>query len=72
MEESGKTNTRKYIITILNSLWKTHNVVETLSFVGSANTSVFLFYVQEILIPQPWVVAIVALQSTATVTADTV
>ncbi|MGQ9872946.1 transposase [Leptodesmis sp.] len=34
-------------------------LIATLSIVGSVNTAVFLFYVQEILIPQLWVGAIV-------------
>jgi len=34
-------------------------LIATLSLVGSVNTDVFLFYIQEILIPQLWVGAIV-------------
>jgi len=33
--------------------------IATLSLVGSVNTDVFLFYIQEIPIPQLWVGAIV-------------
>ena len=38
-------------------------LIATLSVVGSVNTSVFLFYVQEILIPQLWVGAIVVMDN---------
>ena len=38
-------------------------LIATLSVVGSVNTDVFLFYVQEILIPQLWVGAIVLMDN---------
>lgn len=38
-------------------------LIATMSIVGSVNTDVFLFYVQEILIPQLWVGAIVLMDN---------
>jgi hypothetical protein len=38
-------------------------LIATLSIVGSVNTDVFLFYIQEILIPQLWVGAIVVMDN---------
>ncbi len=38
-------------------------LIATFSVVGSVNTDVFLFYVQEILIPQLWVGAIVVMDN---------
>lgn len=38
-------------------------LIATLSLVGSVNTDVFLFYIQEILIPQLWVGAIVLMDN---------
>lgn len=38
-------------------------LIATLSVVGSVNTDVFLFYIQEILIPQLWVGAIVLMDN---------
>jgi transposase len=38
-------------------------LMATLSIIGSVNTDVFLFYVQEILIPQLWVGAIVVMDN---------
>jgi transposase len=38
-------------------------LIATLSVVGSVNTDVFLFYVQEILIPQLWVGAIIVMDN---------
>jgi transposase len=38
-------------------------LIATMSVVGSVNTDVFLFYVQEILIPQLWVGAIVVMDN---------
>ena len=38
-------------------------LIATLSVVGSVDTTVFLFYVQEILIPQLWVGAIVVMDN---------
>ena len=38
-------------------------LIATLSVVGSVNTDVFLFYVQEILIPQLWLGAIVLMDN---------
>lgn len=38
-------------------------LIATMSIVGSVNTNVFLFYVQEILIPQLWVGAIVLMDN---------
>lgn len=38
-------------------------LIATLSIVGSVNTDVFLFYIQEILIPQLWVGAIVLMDN---------
>jgi transposase len=38
-------------------------LIATMSVVGSVNTDVFLFYVQEILIPQLWVGAIVLMDN---------
>lgn len=38
-------------------------LIATLSVVGSVNTDVFLFYVQEILIPQLWVGAIIGMDN---------
>ena len=38
-------------------------LIATMSIVGSVNTDVFLFYIQEILIPQLWVGAIVVLDN---------
>ena len=37
--------------------------IATLSVVGSVNTQVFLFYIQEILIPQLWVGAIIVMDN---------
>lgn len=38
-------------------------LIATMSIVGSVNTDVFLFYVQEILIPQLWVGAIIVMDN---------
>jgi transposase len=38
-------------------------LIATLSVVGSVNTDVFLFYIQEILIPQLWVGAIIVMDN---------
>jgi transposase len=38
-------------------------LIATMSIVGSVNTDVFLFYIQEILIPQLWVGAIVLMDN---------
>ncbi|MEO1148045.1 MAG: IS630 family transposase [Cyanobacteria bacterium J06638_22] len=38
-------------------------LIATMSLVGSVNTDVFLFYIQEILIPQLWVGAIVVMDN---------
>ncbi|MBW4490614.1 MAG: IS630 family transposase [Trichocoleus desertorum ATA4-8-CV12] len=38
-------------------------LIATLSIVGSVNTDVFLFYIQEILIPQLWVGAIIVMDN---------
>ncbi len=38
-------------------------LIATLSIVGSINTNVFLFYIQEILIPQLWVGAIIVMDN---------
>jgi transposase len=38
-------------------------LIATMSVVGSVNTDVFLFYVQEILIPELWVGAIVVMDN---------
>ena len=38
-------------------------LIATMSIVGSVNTEVFLFYIQEILIPQLWVGAIVVMDN---------
>jgi hypothetical protein len=38
-------------------------LIATLSIVGSVNTDVFLFYVQEILLPQLWIEAIVLMDN---------
>lgn len=38
-------------------------VIATMSIVGSVNTDVFLFYIQEILIPQLWVGAIIVMDN---------
>lgn len=38
-------------------------LIATMSIIGSVNTDVFLFYVQEILIPQLWVGAIVLMDN---------
>ncbi|MBW4640567.1 MAG: transposase [Gloeocapsa sp. UFS-A4-WI-NPMV-4B04] len=38
-------------------------LIATMSLVGSVNTEVFLFYIQEILIPQLWVGAIVLMDN---------
>lgn len=38
-------------------------LIATLSIVGSINTDVFLFYIQEVLIPQLWVGAIVLMDN---------
>jgi hypothetical protein len=38
-------------------------LIATMSLVGSVNTDVFLFYVQEILIPQLWVGAIIVMDN---------
>lgn len=38
-------------------------LIATLSVVGSVNTQVFLFYIQEILIPQLWVGAIIVMDN---------
>ena len=40
-----------------------NGLIATMSIVGSVNTNVFLFYVQEILIPQLWVGAIVLMDN---------
>jgi len=39
-------------------------LIATLSVVGSVNTEVFLFYIQQILIPQLWVGAIIVMDNT--------
>lgn len=38
-------------------------LIATMSVVGSVNTDVFLFYIQEILIPQLWVGAIIVMDN---------
>lgn len=38
-------------------------LIATLSISGSVNTDVFLFYIQEILIPQLWVEAIIVMDN---------
>lgn len=38
-------------------------LIATMSIVGSVNTDVFLFYIQEILIPQLWVGAIIVMDN---------
>jgi len=38
-------------------------LIATLSVVGSVNTEVFLFYIQQILIPQLWVGAIIVMDN---------
>jgi len=38
-------------------------LIATISIVGSVNTDVFLFYIQEILIPQLWVGAIIVMDN---------
>ena len=38
-------------------------LIATLSVVGSVNTDVFLFYIQEILMPQLWVGAIIVMDN---------
>lgn len=38
-------------------------LIATMSLVGSVNTDVFLFYIQEILIPQLWVGAIILMDN---------
>jgi transposase len=40
-----------------------NGLIATMSIVGSVNTDVFLFYVQEILIPQLWVGAIIVMDN---------
>jgi len=40
-----------------------NGLIATISIVGSVNTNVFLFYVQEILIPQLWVGAILLMDN---------
>lgn len=40
-----------------------NGLIATMSIIGSVNTAVFLFYVQEILIPQLWVGAIVVMDN---------
>ncbi|MBM0745752.1 transposase (plasmid) [Phormidium sp. CLA17] len=38
-------------------------LIATMSLVGSVNTEVFLFYIQEILIPQLWIGAIIVMDN---------
>ncbi len=38
-------------------------LIATLSIIGSVNTDVFLFYIQEILVPQLWVGAIIVMDN---------
>ena len=40
-------------------------LIATMSVIGSVNTDVFLFYVQEILIPPLWVEAIIVMDNCA-------
>jgi hypothetical protein len=43
--------------------WSLDGLIATMNLVGNVNTDVFLFYVQESLIPQLWVGAIIVMDN---------